>query len=294
MEQALLPGGMLRPILEAVVDDDRLRLDIRDRRFNVYFDGGSLMLVDGRKPSWALHFDEKYFDGSSLAPPTLPLVLTSQEDKDARAWVRAFPRLIEGMQDWWMRHPRGERSDCQRMATANAAASGSPKSDYLVLDLEYQWAQRRFDMVAAKRNPTASDPAGWAEPDLVFVEVKSKLGACSGSSGLAAHVADYQDIVRAGSGHCTQGIKIEYQNMIAQKKRLGLLDASFPFRRFSAQAPELLIVFFGIDPSTSGLRSMLSAAASSSRTVGRVLRMSLGPSNCLMDNGAAVPLLDRP
>ena len=46
MEIALRLGGDLYPILVAVAGDDRLRLDIRDRRFNVYYGGGNLMLVD--------------------------------------------------------------------------------------------------------------------------------------------------------------------------------------------------------------------------------------------------------
>jgi hypothetical protein len=29
----------------------------------VYYGGGNLMLVDGRKSPWALHFDKKYFKG---------------------------------------------------------------------------------------------------------------------------------------------------------------------------------------------------------------------------------------
>lgn len=49
MENALKPGGSLNPVLVAVSHDTRLRLDIRDRRFNIYYGGGSLLLVDGRK-----------------------------------------------------------------------------------------------------------------------------------------------------------------------------------------------------------------------------------------------------
>jgi len=89
MEVALGPGGDLHPVLVAVAKDDRLRLDIRDRRFNVYYGGGNLMLVDGRKSPWALHFDKKYFKGGTLKPPTLPPQFSSIDD--AHAWVLAFP-----------------------------------------------------------------------------------------------------------------------------------------------------------------------------------------------------------
>jgi len=212
----------------------------------VYFGGGNLMLVDGRKSTWVLHFDEKYFRGGVLKPPTLPTQFS--DINDAHAWVQAFPDLITGMEDWWTRHPKGERAHCQAMVAANSEMDGPSPVDYLVLDLEYQWAQRRFDMVAAKRRTTKVDATGWAEPDLVFVEVKNKYSACSGKSGLGDHARDYQDIITASNGRHVRGIKLEYENVIAQKTRLGFLDESLGFRRFSPAVLELLVVFVDLDP----------------------------------------------
>jgi len=254
MEHELGINGKLNPILKNVLKDDRLRLDIRDRRFNVYYQGGSLMLVDGRKRKWALHFDEKYFKGGSVIPPPLPEFVTSQDDSDSSAWVKAFPVLIKGMDAWWQRHPKGERTHCQAIATMNTEVSGLPKSDYLVLDLEYQWAQRRLDMIAAKRNPTAADPVGWSEPIFVFVEVKSEMGACFGKSGLRDHAADYKDIIGARDGQSARDIMDEFRDVIAQKRRLGLLDQSLPFRDFSAKPPELLIIFVNPDVNNPKLK----------------------------------------
>jgi len=255
MMVALGPGGALHPVLVAVADDDRLRLDIRERRFNVYYGGGNLMLVDGRKTLWVLHFDEKYYKGGDLKPPTLPTKLSGIDD--AHAWVQAFPVLIDGMEDWWTRHPKGERAHCQAMAAVDSGMAGSPTSDYLVLDLEYQWAQRRFDMIAAKRRPTEDDVTGWAEPDLVFVEVKNKYGACSGKSGLGEHARDYRDIIRASDGLRVQDMKREYENVFAQKTRLGLLDKSLGFKRFSLTVPELLVVFVDLEPNVPKLLAPL-------------------------------------
>lgn len=255
MEVALGPGGALHPVLVAVAKDRRLRLDIRDRRFNVYYGGGNLMLVDGRKSPWVLHFDEKYFRGGSLKPPTLPTQLSVNDD--ANAWVQGFPELIAGMEDWWTRHPKGERAHCQAMATANSGMAGPPSADYLVLDLEYQWAQRRFDMIAAKRRPTEDDTTGWTEPDLVFVEVKCEYPACYGKSGLGDHARDYRDIITSSKGQDVQDIKLEYENVIAQKMQLGLIDKSLGFSLFSSAVPELLVVFVDLDPNVPKLLAPL-------------------------------------
>jgi len=255
MEIALRPGGDLHPVLVAVAKTDQLRLDIRDRRFNVYYGGGNLMLVDGRKSPWILHFDEKYFTGGDIAPPTLPTQFSTIND--IHDWVQAFPKLIKGMKLWWADHPKGERAYCQEIAAANSRKAGPPPADFLVLDLEYEWAKRRFDIVAAKRRPTKMDATGWAEPDLVFVEVKCEYPACYGKSGLGDHARDYRDIITAmdSASASPQYLKIkeEYENLIAQKTRLGMLCESLGFSRFSLSIPELLLVFVDLDPNVPKL-----------------------------------------
>jgi hypothetical protein len=271
MEVALGPGGALHPVLVAVAGDDRLRLDIRDRRFNVYYGGGNLMLVDGRKSPWELHFDEKYFKGGALKPPTLPTQFSDIDD--AHAWVQAFPVLIDGMEDWWTRHPKGERAHCQAMAAANAGLAGSPSGDCLVLDLEYQWAHRRLDMVAAKRRRTEDDATGWSEPDLVFIEVKSEYRACYGLAGLGDHARDFRDIITSSDGRHVQDIKREYENVIAQKTRLGLLDRSLGFKHFSRSIPELLVVFVDLDLTTPSLLAPLEEVRAISDALGDAARI---------------------
>jgi hypothetical protein len=250
MEVALNPGGTLHPILIAVSNKDRLRFEIRERRFNVYYCGGSLMRVYERKKYWMSHFDEKYFKGGPLKPPQLPTQVSTK--KDAHDWVEAFPDLIAGMDDWWKRHPKGELAHSHAMAEANSGIDGPPSGDYLVLDTEYQWAHRRFDMVTAKRRPTKKDATGWAEPDLVFVEVKCEYPACYDKAGLGDHARDYRDIITAMDSASASAqyirIKEEYENLIAQKTRLGLLHESLGFRCFSPEVPELLVVFVDLAP----------------------------------------------
>jgi hypothetical protein len=266
MELALRPHGELRLIVEAVINDDRLRLDIRAHQFNIYYGGGNLMLVGGRRSPWEARFDTKYFKGGTLIPPVLPTKLTSTGD--SRAWMRAFPQLMAGMEDWWQRHPKGERAHCQAIAAANSAVAGLPQSDYLILDLEYQWAQRRFDLVAARRHPTPDDDTGWVEPELVLIEVKSEYGACRGSSGLGDHARDFQNIVLARGGQSVSAIKLEFQNMLFQKMRLELIHAALGFKQFSPAAFELLIVFIGIDPTASKISAPIAEVAAISESLG--------------------------
>jgi len=296
MEAALRPGGGLHPVLVAVAKNDRLRLDIRDRRFNVYYGGGNLMLVDGRKSPWELHFDKKYFKGGTPEPPTLPPQFSSIDDADD--WVLAFPELIDGMDKWWKQHPKGERAYCQEMAAANSRMAGPPPADYHVLDLEYQWAQRRLDMIAAKCRPTKKDATGWAEPDLVFVEVKCEYAACYGKSGLVDHASDYRDIITSSDGRHVKDIKLEYENVIAQKTRLGLLDKSLGFKRFSRAVPELLVVFVDLDLNVPSLLAPLNEVKAVSEALCdtahiRFMRLDSKVSKGYVMTGAAAVSLKR-
>jgi hypothetical protein len=244
MENELGSGGMLNPVLARVTADQRLRLEIRDHRFNIYYRGGNLMCIDGRKKLWSLHFDKKYFNGISMPVPDLPEQCTAA---NVRRWIEAFPDLMAGMDGWWTRHPQGERDHCQKIATANSGMASPPPGDYLVLDLEYEYAKCRFDMIAAKRRITPTDAAGWEEPDFVFVEVKSEYGACVGVSGLEAHASDYRRIISSGDGHPITIIKKDYQDLIAQKMRLGLLGRDLGCNRFSLAVPELLFILVDLE-----------------------------------------------
>jgi hypothetical protein len=193
------------------------------------------------------------------------------------------------MEDWWSRHPKGKRAHCQVMAAANSRMAPSP--DYLVLDLEYEWARRRFDMVAAKRRRTEDDATGWAEPDLVFVEVKCEYGACSGTSGLSTHAHDYRDIITASDGRCFRDIKLEFAKVVAQKVRLGLFDRSLGFRRFSPAVPELLVILVDLDPNASSMRAPFSEVREVSDALGdsaRIRCMRLDPRDYKMTADAAV------
>lgn len=257
MEDALGPGGMLNPVLARVTADQRLRLEIRDHRFNIYYRGGNLMCVDGRKKLWSLHFDKKYFNNIKILPPDLPEECTAE---NVIRWLKAFPDLTTGMDRWWTHYPQGERDHSQKIATQNSGMLGRPAGDYLVLDLEYEYAKCRFDMIAAKRRITRNDSDGWEEPDLVFVEVKSGYGACAGVAGLEAHARDYKRIITSGDAQPLIRIKEEYQYLIAQKMRLGLLGKDLGFKRFSPAVPELLFIFVDLDTKDPKLQAPLQKA----------------------------------
>ncbi len=148
-------------------------------------------------------------------------------------------------------------------------------------------------MVAAKRRPTKQDATGWVEPDLVLIEVKSEYSACSGIAGLGDHARDYQNIITSSDGGHVKDIKLEYENVIAQKTRLGLLDKLLGFKRFSPAAPELLLVFVNLDLNVPSLRVPLCEVRKVSDELGdaaHIRFMRLDSSDYVMTADAAVSL----
>lgn len=284
--------GALSSVLSAVLSDRLLALEIRERRFNVYYGGGNLMRVDGRTSPWTLQFDSKYFNEGTLQMPSLPGVLDASTD--AENWVAAFPQLKAGMEDWWTRHPKGERAHCQAMAAANNGQAGTPQGDFLIIDMEYQWAQRRLDLIAAEKRPSPSDPEGWAHPAFVFVEVKSEYSACAGSSGLTDHARDYSDILSARGGAAVAEIKKEYEHVWAQKRELGLLNPALGFEGFAEEDPGLLVVLVSLDPGhpsiAAPLRALTDADSRLERGDNRL--MCLGPNDYTMRSSAAARFAD--
>jgi hypothetical protein len=251
-----LEAGVLTPILEAVHDHPELRLDIRDQCFNVYYCGGNLLQVVCHKGQWVPHFADKYCRLESKAPLVVPEWLArlpkSLDTQEAtREWVDAFQMLRDAMDAWWIRNPKGERAHCQLMAKANGEVSGKPSSDYLVLDTEYQWGQRRLDLMAAKRSTPSAGGSGWERPVLAFIEVKSLPGAVDNESGIDVHVQDFGEIVGQRPSRkppaAIEEIKKEFVKVVDQKRRLGLLSKELPLLAFSDAPPEMLLVFVGLD-----------------------------------------------
>lgn len=258
MEEALRTGA-LHVLLDAVKKDSSLRLDILDHQFNLYYSGGRILRVLGRQSSWQMDIDTNYLIGDyARIADDLPLRCTDSNNA-AAIWAEKLATLKQAMGEWWRQHPNEERQHSQAIARANIFDDACTSGDYIVLDLEYQWAKCQFDMVAARRNPTKQDSTGWAMPHLVFIEVKCKLKACRGKSGLKDHALDYLRIVTAPmtEGLGIAGIKNEFKMMIEQKRRLGLICPKFPFSDFSDISPYLLLVLVNLDPTLPGLQSSL-------------------------------------
>jgi hypothetical protein len=231
-----LSNGHLRPLLDYALADPEVRFDIRPGGANLYYDGGSLLRLEGgtRSPFRGIYskgyVGEKGEDERELTelPSTLSLIASFRERRE---------------QMWQHRHSgkgRDERRNQQAIARANSGRPRATVGDFVIVDTEYDNGRRIFDLVGF-------DCACLPRPKLIFIELKCEGGALNGKSGLQDHAIDYGDFLCAQDGRHVGLSQRELSNMVKQKVDLGLLSADLGFEEFATEPPEFLILFADYD-----------------------------------------------
>jgi hypothetical protein len=236
-KKALLQGD-LQPLLQYALEHPQVRFDIRLGRANLYFEGGTLVRLEGgmRSPFKGV-FDERYNNaarGGEGGPVPTPLSTRSQVEE----LVADLPARQEQMK-------LHERDGLGRMelrleqfiARANEPASAS---EFFVIDIEYSYGRCRPDLVLVDRGELP-------RPRLILAELKCRGQALCGKAGLGEHAHDFAALVKAGGGTHLRGIKDDLAGLLEQKQELGLAPSDLQFDGFSEAVPLFLVVFADYD-----------------------------------------------
>lgn len=251
-QELALTEGTMRPLLDYALSQPDVRFDIRHHKANLYFRGGNLLRIAFEKSASGgiNHFGE--FDlnysipkGAARLKPSIRRVELDTE-ADVAACLIELDRFKDLMLNWWEDYPKGERTYEQYIASANEYFEPAMPPEYMVIDIEYQYARRRFDLVAMRRNPTNTDPVGFRTPLLSLWELKCDKRALAGKSGLFDHAVDYRDFVLKQEGAHAGRAQDEYMMMVQQKVRLELLP-DCGFAAFAPARPEYLLLFADYD-----------------------------------------------
>lgn len=235
--EALLRGHM-QPLLQYAQSHAEVRFEIRDGKANLYYEGGTLVRLEGgtRSPFKGV-FDERYNNatrGGEQGPcPTL-LATRSQVEE----LVAALPARQQQMR-------RHEGDGTGRMELrlehfiGHANEAGST-GEFFVVDIEYSYGRCRPDLVVVERGELPC-------PRLILAELKCAGQALCGRAGLGQHAHDFAALVRRGDGSNLRGIKEDLAGLLKQKKELGLVPRSLAFDGFSDEVPLFLVVFARYD-----------------------------------------------
>ncbi len=231
-------AGILRPLLDLASTGPEFRFDIRARSANVYYRGASLVRVSGEGP-FVAEIDNagggvERFEIAAAADVSAVLARI-QEDRDS-----LDEALAAGTEQ------RNERAYEMAIAAGNDGAD-LWEDALVVIDTEYALGKRKIDLVALGRTEGVTGPGGFANPLLVFVDLRVPGQPIGGSGGLAAVAGDLAEFVKALGGEHLQRTREELTALVAQKVRLGLLPADLEVRAIDDRMPQLLVAFAEYD-----------------------------------------------
>ena len=254
-QESAFVDGLLSPLLEWASGRDSVRFEIRARQAAIYDRGTMLLRIRGAEAPFVGEIDAnvRLPRHQRTGAERLELWPLSSPDEVSVA-VKELDSLKAVNDEQTGDLP--ERAWLHAFASANDGGTDAEPA-YTVAETEYQYGRRRFDFVAMRRAEGVSGPGGFTTPRLVFGQFKSHGRPLSGSSGLEAHAADFADFATALGGAHLTAARLELDELVRQKLRLGLLSRDIPFRHFTDDRPEYLVVFSDYDLATPALDAPL-------------------------------------
>ncbi len=213
----------LLPLLDCIKRDNELRLEVRQNgdAFVYYRKGKALEIKN-------LKVDSKYGN-----VPDTKLAVSAPADY--------FEKMKKCIDNWLTKNPRGEFDTQQNIAKFNQDLDDK----YIILDMEYAFEQNEirkedrekrgvFDLLGLERETGR----------IVFFEVKKGLGAIEGNSGIKAHIEDFEAyILKKNSLLFKANLIKDIENIINDKKTMGLIENFDVPKNLGIQDPELIFVF---------------------------------------------------
>ena len=246
--------GELKPLLEAVHEDDTLCLELRGNFTDIYYRGGTLYKIEDAQGIYKISIDENYL--SDRAKNLLPIISAS----DA---VDKIPCFKCEMDKWFHLHHKYEREYQQLILCENNNNKEiAHSSDYYIIDLEFADSEEkedyRFDMIALKWPSTSVSRKDTNKPSLVLFENKYGDGALGGNAGLKKHLDDFKVFLSNQSK--VEELKNDMQAVFRQKCELGLIaglkESQFNVK-LSSEVPEVVFILANHDPESKKLKSII-------------------------------------
>lgn len=244
-------GPGLKPLLQAVLEDETLCLEIRENCINIYYRGGNLMRVKEQKEKFLAFFDRKYI----VNPEKTKLELINCEQvladhQDVALWVENIPFLKYEMDRWFHIHPKDEREFQQLIVRENNFHSIARATDYFICDIEYDNDCGRFDLIAVHWPSSGESRKKNSDVGLAFIEMKYMDKSMVNTAGILAHICDMEKYFRETKDNFAQ-LKLEMRHVFNQKLALGLINNQKPIENFNDDVPEFILILANHDPDSS-------------------------------------------
>jgi hypothetical protein len=251
-------GGILRPLLVRVRQDDTLLLSIRDGYINTYYRGGSLARISYKANGTYKAFFDRRYNKTDTPLPALPDTIKNLGDTNI--WIAAFPKIKEMMDISFSINNKPEREFQQLIARENNRSTISNETEYFVTDIEFADSSigARFDLLAVRwlasqrRNNDECLPA--------LIELKYGDGTLGGNAGLIKHLEDVSRILsdREKYESILQTMQVQFE----QLDELGLVKFKKPSQSKnininSQMKPQVIVVLANHNPRSKKLLDII-------------------------------------
>ena len=225
--------GALKPLVELVNSNEDLVLQIRDDYFNVYYQGGNVAKVSSPR---SVNFDENYFrTHENKSEENWGDIKKKKQDTIDLFKKGLFFDYIEkvksAMEVYW-HDVLKDKGVAEKMAQHQICILNTAKTDYTVIDLEYQVSKESvFKYHGKRRTKTGNLPSPRfdivairnSDHRLCIIELKKGTKALKDPSGVQEHAESYTNTIGFNKSTKYAFLK-EMNDVLKTKRNLKLID----------------------------------------------------------------------
>jgi len=267
-----LQHGILKPLLEAVQNDDTLDLQIRDKCVHIYFRGGRLFEIKQSEGLYKVSSSDQAYN-KEIEKEKLSYPRTVKTKHDAIAVYLDIPKLkivmdryLSLKKDSAERKKGGKEKEYQQLIVKenNYTKYVTKATDYFVCDMEYEEGPNRWDILAIQweSNSTKRKKEHAKDLKLAIIEVKYGDGALKDekqSSGMIDHLRKTN--ISLTKHDSIKNLAKEMTDSFNQKLELGLVPQSECEHKITSIAAteklDFIFVLINHDPDKSTLFEIL-------------------------------------
>ncbi len=224
-----LTKGDLEPLLNHIRSDTELCLEVR-RKGKAYVYYKKCKVLD--LGLYSYNIENKYFENKQKPDDIKDMVINNPQ--------QYFKDTLLIVDKWLGEHPKDEFETQQNIAYEN-----KKKNDrYIILDMEYNFSQSEIKK-SNRVKPAGFDLLGIERQTgkIVFFEVKKGLKALKGKAGIKTHIEDFEECLYGKNKVVfRKNLIIDIDNIVSDKKKLGLIDNFDIPSNFSSDAAKLIFV----------------------------------------------------
>jgi len=262
-----LQKDFLKPILQAVLDDNNLILEIRQNYINIYYRGGNLLKLKQTNDGYIAEFDAKYCKNEKYQKMVHDIieVKTIKSLNESIHWADNFHFLKQVMDYYNNSNEKLEKEFQQLVVRENNRLRSANDTDYYIIDYEYTsnvMKDARFDLIALRWDSTPNDRKNPNNCSLAIIEMKYGDDALDNDSGIKSHIDDVDKFL--GNKEYFENFKTEMLDVFKQKRELGLIRLGKSSKKENNNEvvsindkPEFIFLFAGHKPVKSKLKTII-------------------------------------